>query len=154
MASCQGQKFIPQSTPHAFPLTNPHHSPCLPDIQPFSLNTPSWYQSISSMAYPLNDYQHALLYRLSWRSYPSPHGRTTVGHLHQPFLTSHNSLVCAFGTLSILLISSNPLRHSSFKSLVFTRDGVGGLLFLFYMNASRMRSWSWLSSQPLTIPAP
>ena len=47
----------------------------------FSLNTPSRYQSISSVAYPMNDYQHTLLNRLSWRSYPSPsspHGRTNL----------------------------------------------------------------------------
>ena len=36
-------------------------------------------------------------------------------------------------------------------------EGVKGpvlVLFLHYMNVSAMRSWSRLSSQPLTIPAP
>ena len=33
MASRQVQGFIPRATNHASLLTNPHHSPCLPDIQ-------------------------------------------------------------------------------------------------------------------------
>ena len=59
---------------------------CHPTL--FSLNTPSRHQSISSVAYLLNDYQHTLLHRLSWQSYPSPsspHGRTTGAHLLQSF---------------------------------------------------------------------
>ena len=42
---------------------------------PLSLNPPQ-YQSIFSMTYPMNNYQHTLLHRLSWQSYPSPHGQT------------------------------------------------------------------------------
>ena len=85
-----------------------------------SVNTPSWYQSISFiMAYPLNDYQHTLLQRplailsLSILSTWLNHWSTTSSILSsRPFFTLHNSLIRAFGTLSILLMPSNPLRLS------------------------------------------
>ena len=64
-----------------------------------SLNTPSRYQSISSMAYPLNDYLHILLHRLlvilslsilsTWLNH---HWMPSSILSSRPFLTPHYSL--------------------------------------------------------------
>ena len=80
-----------------------------------------------SAAYPMSDYQHTLLHTPSVQSYHSPfspHGWTTGEYLHQYFRppthfdTQQNSLISASGTLSILLIPSEPLSLSIWKALI------------------------------------
>ena len=84
----------PNKLPPFTPILD--HSPCSPDIQTsFSLNTLPWYQSISSVAYPLNNYQHTLLQDTLHLRKPS----SVLSF--RPFFTLHNSLIRAFGTLSI-----------------------------------------------------
>ena len=67
-ASRQGQGFIPRTTPHASLLTNHLHTllSC-PILLAWLTSRPllSRYESTSSAAYPLSDYQHTPLHRPS-----------------------------------------------------------------------------------------
>ena len=95
IASRQGQGFILRAIPHAFPLTNPRYTllSCTILLAYLTLNlssssSPSRYQSASSSAYPMNEFQHNLLHTPSKQSCPSPsfpHGQTIGEHLHQSF---------------------------------------------------------------------
>ena len=92
---------------------------CKPFRFPSFLNSPSWYQSISSTAYPLSDYQHTILHRLltilsfSILSKWPNHQRTTSSIFSStPFITPYNYFIYAFRTLYILFIPSKPLRLS------------------------------------------
>ena len=102
MTSCQGQGFIPCTMLHAFPLTSPRHSfitsiillDCLTS-KPLFLEHSFTVLIHLFLHYPLGDYQHTLLHRLFWQSYPSPfspHGRTTREHLPQSFRLLPSSL--------------------------------------------------------------
>ena len=82
------------------------HSPS--QTKPLSLNTLSQYQYISSIAYPLSI--------LSTRPYHQE--MPSSFHLDPSSLC----LICAFGTLSILLIPSNILRLSICRPLILILD--------------------------------
>ena len=138
MASPQSEGFIPQDTPHAFPLTNPRHSllsytmhaSCLNFISFFFfLNSPSRYHFTSSAADLLSDYPYtphidhlSNLVILHSLHMAKPSQNTFMN----PFVTPHNYLILAFGTLSIFLIPviptltlspAHPFRSPSTRNL-------------------------------------
>ena len=163
VSSPQGQGFIPRAMPYVFPsLKHPpytpimHHSSCLPDIQTFSSSSPSRYQSISSAAYPLSDYQHTptftLLAMLSFTILSTwPNHRRTSSPIFSsaPFITLHNCLFHSFGTLSILLIPNRPQRSSISTALIL------GLSFSLHIvslpTILKNRHQLWLVQDPSTL---
>ena len=126
----------PHIPPHKPPPFNPimHPSPCLLDIQTFSLSSLSWYQSTSFLPYPLSDYQHTPLNRDNLSNYVILHFLHMAEPLENtfanPFVTLHNSLIYAFRTLSILLIPNKHLRFSIYTALILN------LSFSFHIIAS------------------
>ena len=93
-----------------------HHSPCLPDIQTsfpqtvlhsinLSLSWPTHWMTTSTLSYIDSLSNSIILHSLHM---PKPLENTLIN----PFITPYNSLICAFRILSILLITSKPLRLS------------------------------------------
>ena len=118
VASHQVQGFILQATPHAFSLKFPH-SFLSWTILLASLTSKHLFLKRSftvSIHLPTERLPaHTLTYILFWQSYPSPsspHGRTTLEHLHQSFHLDPSSLC-----ITPLSIHSGPYPSSKVVDL-------------------------------------
>ena len=108
---------------HSLSQTNAiycYHAPfSLLAWHPNPLNIPSAYQSYHSIF--------------------SPHGWTFGENLHQtkPFVTLYNSLIYTFGSLSILLIPSKPLRLFIYRALTLDLSSFHIIISLLYIRTGR-----------------
>ena len=136
----QSNWFITRFTPHVLPITNPRHSllPCTVLLVCRTSNHLCFKQSFTVSIYvlrvlpterlPANFPTMTSLVILSFFMLYMDEPSSILSSAH--FITPKNSLICTYGTLSILLLHSKVLRLSIYKALILD------LFFIFHIIVS------------------